>query len=225
MIGKLFGALTSLLVAFCMATVIAGAVLTVYYGRAWQVNREKLVHMLAIAQGVDLAAVREQARGDHEDPASEEPSYSQVLEARAVKTRNLELREQALRSGVQQVQTEQHKLDDEMKRLVELRSGFEGDLASLKKGAVAEGRDNALRTLEALKPKQAKALLQQMLDQKEMDEVVLLLASMTEKKRAKIAAEFKTPAEVEQFGDVLRRIRQGTPGANVAENTQKKMEP
>ena len=55
-----------------------------------------------------------------------------------------------------------------------------------------------------------------MLDQKEVDDVVALLSGMTEGKRAKIIAEFKTPAEIDEIGDVLRRIRQGAPAANVA---------
>ena len=62
-----------------------------------------------------------------------------------------------------------------------------------------------------------------MLDQKEIDDVVVLLSGMTEGKRAKIIAEFKTPAEVDQIGEVLRRIRQGAPAVNKAENTEKKL--
>ncbi len=93
------------------------------------------------------------------------------------------------------------------------------------RSAVANGREDVRRTLEAIKPKQAKVLLAQMLDQKELDEVVALLDGMTENKRAKIIAEFKTPAEVEQLGEVLRRIRQGAPAATVAEKIGKSMEP
>ena len=62
-----------------------------------------------------------------------------------------------------------------------------------------------------------------MLDQSETDEVVAILDGMTEGRRAKIIAEFKTTTEVEQIGEVLRRIRQGVPAAVMAENTQKKM--
>jgi hypothetical protein len=56
-----------------------------------------------------------------------------------------------------------------------------------------------------------------------MDEAVVLLAGMTESRRAKIAAEFKSPNEVEQLGELLRRIRQGTPLAGMAESTEKQM--
>jgi hypothetical protein len=225
MIGKLLGALVSLLVYTCVATVIAAAILAGYYGRAWHLNREKLIQMLAIAQGVDLAALREQARGDREEPSMEQVSYGQILETRAVKTRNLELREQALRSGLQHLQVDQHQLAEEKKRLGGLREGFEGKLLAMQNGAVANGREDTRRTLETIKPKQAKELLVQMLDQKEMDEVVVLMSGMTDAKRAKIIAEFRSPSEVESLGEVLRRIRQGMPAASMAENTQKQIGP
>ena len=61
MIGKLLHGLGWLAVQTCVATVIAAAILGVYFSRAWKLNREKLVQMLAVAQGVDLAAVGQQA--------------------------------------------------------------------------------------------------------------------------------------------------------------------
>ena len=68
----------------------------------------------------------------------------------------------------------------------------------MQKGAAATGSEDVRRTLETIKPKQAKELLVLMLEQKEMDDVVVLMAGMPDGKRAKIIAEFKTPAEVEQ---------------------------
>ena len=210
---------------FCVATVIAAAILAAYFSRAWKLNREKLVQMLAVAQGVDLAAVGQQARPDQEEPSRSRFPTARSWRQRAVKTRNLELREQSLHGAVATAVAQQHTLAEEKKRLQGLREGFEHDLLSLKTGAAAEGREDARHTLEALKPKQAKVLLVQMLDQKEVDDVVALLSGMTEGKRAKIMAEFKTSAEVDEIGDVLRRIRQGAPAANVPENTEKKMGP
>jgi flagellar motility protein MotE (MotC chaperone) len=225
MIGKVLHALGALLLYFCVATVIAGLILTVYFSRAWQLNREKLIQMLAIAQGVDLAALGPKSREDHEEPSSEQVSYRQVLEERAVKTRDLELREQSLHGAVAAAQAQARTLADEKKRLQGLREGFQRELLALEQGAGADGRRDARLTLEALKPKQAKVLLRQMLDQKEVDDVVALLSGMAEGKRAKIIAEFKTDSEAEEIGDVLRRIRQGAPAANIPENTEKKLGP
>ena len=125
MIGKLLAG-AGLAARFrCVATVIAELILAAYFGRAWQLNRPKLIQMLAIAQGVDLAALRQQARGDAaEEPSTEQASYSQVLEARAMKTRNLELREQSLRSALAHVGAEQRQLAEEKKRLQKLREGL-----------------------------------------------------------------------------------------------------
>jgi flagellar motility protein MotE (MotC chaperone) len=224
MIGKLLRGLVAIVVYLCIATMIAEGVLVAWYARAWQVDRGKLLHMLAAAQGVNLDAIKEQGQDERPAASTEQPSYEQVLESRAAKTRNLELREQALRDNLQRLQSEQRKLADEYKRLQQLREGFQGDLLAERKKAAATGNEDVLRTLETLKPKQAKEQLALMLEKKELDEVVRLMSGMADGKRAKIIAEFKTPGEVEQIGEILRRIRQGLPNAAVAENAQKRLE-
>lgn len=224
MIGKSLHLLTSVVVYVCLATVIAEGILLAYYSRTWQLDRTKLLQMLAIAQGTELESLVDRSANPHEEPSTEQVSYDQVLESRAVKSRNLELREQSLANGVQRLQTEERRLTEEKNRLQKLREGFQGELLAMQKGSAATGREDARLTLEALKPKQAKELMTQMLEKKELEDVVMLLASMTEGKRAKIIAEFKTPPEVEQIGEVLRRIRQGLPTSKMADNTLKKLE-
>ncbi len=140
-----------------------------------------------------------------------------------MKTRNLELREQSLRSALERVGSERRKLAEEKTRLAKLHEGFKSDLAALEKARSASGREDARHTLEAIKPKQAKELLVQMLEHNEMDEVAVLLEGMTESKRAKIIAEFKSPGEVDTLGEVLRRIRLGEPAARVAKTAEQKM--
>ena len=206
----------------CVATVIAAAILAAYFSRAWQLNREKLIQMLAIAQGVDLAAIRQQAHEDQEEPSTEQASYSQILEARAVKTRNLELREQSLRAAVAQAQAEQRKLADEKKRLQGLREGFQGDLLATgeRRGRQRPGRRPPHAGSHQAQAGQGPAGADARPEGTRRGGGPP--GGMTEGKRAKIIAEFKTPAEVDQIGEVLRRIRQGAPAANVAENTEKK---
>ncbi len=220
MIGKLLGTLTQALGALCVATVIAALILTTYYARSWQLNREKLLEMLAVARGEERPAAG--PPGGPAETAPEQLSYGQVLEARALKARDIDLREQALRGGVQQLQAEQRKLAKEKNRLQQARQGFQQELATLQKGAVSAGVEDARRTLETIDPKQAKDLLTQMLEKSEMDAVVMLLEGMTESRRAKIVAEFSTPDEMQQVGEVLRRIRRGLPLASLAGTTQER---
>ncbi len=225
MIARIMHVLVTIVASVCVATVLAAVILGTYYTRTWQLDRRKLIEMLAIAQGTDLESLVDAGRTEREPPSTEQPSYEQILEVRAVKTRNLELRENALKSGLLQFQTEQRKLAEEQKRVEQLQESFRGQLLAMEKGTAAAGRDNARRTLQTLKPQQAKELIAQMLASKELDEVVVLLTGMPEGKRAKILAEFQTENELVQVGELLRRIRQGLPLAAIPDNTQRQLEP
>lgn len=225
MIGKLLSGLVSVIAAICVATVIAEGILAVYYAKTWHVDRLKLLQALAIAQGTNPADLVESSGPEKVETSTEQVSYNQVLEARALKCRDIELREQAIRGAGQQLQLEQRKVAEEKKLFLQTQGAFKTELAAKSKGAAATGMEDARRTLETLKPKQAKELIVQMLEKSEMDEVVVMLAAMTDGKRAKIIGEFKSSTEEEQIGEVLRRIRQGMPTSTMVDNTQKKLEP
>jgi hypothetical protein len=79
--------------------------------------------------------------------------------------------------------------------------------------------------MQTLKPKMAKELLAQRLSKGDIDVVVRLLTNMSDSKRAKIIAEFKTPDEMQQIGEVLDRIRQGQPTAGIVDDIGKKLQP
>jgi hypothetical protein len=216
----------SLLIYFCVATVIAQAILAVFISSRVRLDQEKAAQMLAIAYGIDLFAVRDEALAEQEQEriSAEQASYDQILEARALKTRNLELREQALQSGLQQLKIAQRKASEEYKRCAQLKETFDEALKALNEGAAASGADEVRRILETVKPKQAKELIVQMLDDKKIDQVVVLLGAMPDAKRAKIFAEFKTPEETEKIGEILRRIREGVPTAQMADETRKQLQ-
>lgn len=223
MIAKLVRAGASLFGYFCVATILAQVILAVYLAVTWQVDRGKVVQILAVARGVDLFAIKEQVERDREPASSEQASYGQIIQARAEKVRHLELREQALRQGLGQLASEQRKLAEEIDRNKLLRESFQKELLDVQQGAVALGRENARLKLEALKPQQAKEQLVEMLKNDELDEVVALLADMPDTKSAKIMAEFKLPGETEQLYQILRRIREGFPDSKLPADTQNQL--
>ena len=224
MIRRLIGGLGALVVYFCVATVLAQTTLTVYLASTWGIDRSRLVQMLAIAQGVDLFALKEEAKNDDDIIAPEQVSFEQILEQRAKNVHHLQLREQALRDGLSQLSFEQRKLIEEKKRYKQLRQVFEEQLLAQQEGAVADGRDEVRRILESAKPKQSKELLVQMLQNDETDAVVRMLVGMPDVKRAKILSEFKTPNELVQLGEVLKRIREGYPNVSLPEDTSQKLQ-
>jgi flagellar motility protein MotE (MotC chaperone) len=223
MLRKLLHAIRTVVVCCCVATVIAQAIVIGTLVARGKLDRPRFAQVLAILAGHPLPQHIEGIQAPPRQGAEEHFSYEQVLEARAVKYRNLELREQALRDGVAQLRLEQRKLAEESRRLQQLREGFAAELASLREGATAAGMEEVRRTLENLKPKQAKEQILKMLDADEMGQVVELLSAMPDTKRAKILAEFKTPEEAEKLNEILRRIRIGAPAAERAEAAREKL--
>jgi hypothetical protein len=71
------------------------------------------------------------------------------------------------------------------------------------------GIEAVRRTLESLRPSQAKELIQEMLSRNEQDQVVILLQGMNNSKRARIIGEFRTPEETAKIADILKQLREG----------------
>ena len=222
MIARLLGGGLTLLVYFCTATLIAECLFAAWLWSAWHLDRARLARVVAVLQGGPAlsAAAEAPALAKAPEVPPELPSYQEILDRRAVKVRDLELRELSLRSALDQLKAQKRQLSDEEKRVQEQATQFAAELKSVKEGAEATGREVMLRTLQTIKPKQAKEQLSQMLENNEIDQVVLLLAALPETNRAKILAEFKTPDENKKLAEVLRLIRQGQPETAIADKAQ-----
>ena len=209
-----------LALCFCVGTVLSQMLLAAVLWPKMKLNRERVSQIVAIAQGVDVA-VKEDVKG----PAQlegEQASYQDIVEARAVKYRNLELREQQLRNNLAQVQSEESKLADDTKRCKQLSESFNAQLKEVRESSTSAGMDDVLRTLVSIKPKQAKDLLLEMLDKKEIDAVVTFMKQMSDKKRANIIGEFKTDDDKEKLSEVLRRLREGLPEVKAVDKAQER---
>jgi hypothetical protein len=220
---KLLNFAWMLVVGFCVGTIITQTLLAAVLWPKMKLDRERVSRIAAIAQGIDAAA-KEDAKSS-KLPEGEQPSYQEIVEARAVKYRNLELREQQLRNNLVQVQSAESKLADESKKYKQLREGFDIDLVELQKTSTSTGMEELRQIIGKLKPKQAKEVLVEMLDKKEIDKVVILLREMPLKSSTKIIAEFKTGEDLDKISEVLRRLREGEPEINLVDNAKGKIEP
>ena len=222
MIGRLLRTLVGTLLYFCAATVIAEGVVAAYLVTSLHIDRRRLAQVVAVVRGVDLSTAREN-RPKELESSSEQVSYEQVLEARAMKTRNLEIREQALTGSLKQLDFEQGRLAEEKAAFQKLKGGFEQNLATIKKQTLDAGWEENRQALLSVKPKQAKALILQMLEKNELEEVVALMAPMPETRLAKIISEFKQADEAQKIDEILRRIRHGEPITDAAEKVQQQL--
>jgi hypothetical protein len=211
-----------LAICFCVGTIVSELLVAAVVVPKLKLNGERISQIVAIAQGADLSAKAESKAPPQLE--TEEASYQDIIESRAVKYRNLELREQQLRNNFTQVQSEEGKLADDMKRFKQLSDGFQSQLAEVRQNSTTEGMASFLQTLQSVQAKLAKELLVEMLDRKEIDVVVSLFKQMTDKKRVKIIGEFKTEEEKEKLSEVLRRLREGQPEAQTVDKAQAKLE-
>jgi hypothetical protein len=222
MIGRLLRIFVTTLLYFCAATVIAEGVVAAFLVTSLHIDRRRLAQVVAVARGVDLATAKENQPKVVES-SSEQVSYEQVLEARAMKSRNLEIREQALKGSLDQLSFEQGRLAEEKEAFQKLKGGFEQNLATIKKQTLDAGWEENRQALLSVKPKQAKALILEMLEKNELEEVVALMAPMPEARLAKIISEFKQADEAKKIDEILRRIRHGEPITDAAEKVQQQL--
>jgi hypothetical protein len=224
-IGRLLRSTGTLLACFAVATLLAEAIIVGYLAMRWQLSREKLVQMLAIAQGIDLFAAHEEAIANQEEVPPEQPAYDDWLERRATMFRDLELREQALENALAMHKVERSRLAADERSFQQAQETFEARLAEAKAQAQSEGMETLTSILQSIKPDQAKDQILEMLDNDEMEKVVVLLNGMMGSKRAKIIAEFETEAENEKVSEILRLIGEGEPVASMADKTMGQLQP
>lgn len=223
--SKLVNAVSSLVVYILIGQALAMTMIVGVVAAKGGLTREKLRQIMAVIQGIDLLALREQTIEDATKAANPQPSLADLADARARRARDLELREQELinlRNRVTKSQSDVLAEGDQVKRM---RDDFEARLKTLREGALAANLENARLMLENMKPRQAKEQIQKMLADGELRQAVALLAGMPIEKRAKIITEFKTSEESGQLAEMLREIRKGEPEVTLIDEAADRLNP
>lgn len=224
--GRLIRSLAALFAYFCVATLIAQASALVYFRATGQLDDQKLAGMLNVLRGVPPAPAEKQPDQPTQNPALQEQPSLEDREARHDLTaRNIELREQAIKSALDRVFYEKKTLTEEKDRYELIKRTFEGQLAALREGALSSGRESVRLIWENIKPKQAKEQILRMLDNKELNEVVTILTAMPISKRAKIVSEFKSPDEAQKLDEILSQILNGAPEVDLIDDTTDQVKP
>lgn len=220
--GRLIATGGAMLAYLCVATVLTAAIVFGYVWSHGYLDQEKLNRMMAIARGTEVAApVVEQVAKAPE--AAEQPSLEDVEKQRAIQSRLIELREQAIAHAIENVRNEQRDLTNKIDDYKRLQQGFEDVLNEKKNEALIAGRQNMQQIWENIQPKQAKQQILQMIDANEQNDVVAILSAIAISKRAKIIGEFKTEEEAKKLEEILRLIRQGVPDTLTIDQTREEL--
>lgn len=107
-----------------------------------------------------------------------------------------------------QIERARGTIDAQKKQLADERAAFEAFVAETTTKLQQEDFQKAVEMYEQLKPKQAKAMLSQLMASGETDEVVKYLAAMQLRKASAVLKEFKTPAEIAQAAELVEQLRQ-----------------
>jgi len=224
MIGRMLRSSGGLFVYFCVGTVVTQAALAGYVASSWGLNRDKLIQILAIARGIDLFELHDEAREDLEKISKEQVSYAQILRERALRIRDLELREQALKQALNRLASDEIMFSEKGRQFQSVMDNFNQQLTNLKDEAATEGINDLVIHIASLKAPQAKRLVEMMLEKEEMEKTVFVLKELPSDKSAKIIAEFKTDEELERLYPVLvDMLSEGYPMAELAADTQEKL--
>ncbi len=209
--GKLLGSLGSLLMYACVGTVIAGAIIGGYAATHGYLDKDKVQKILDVARGVEVAAAPTAKVDAKPTEPPEQPSFEDIERSRGIKARNLEMREQAVSTGLERTRFEQQQLTEQYDRIDGLEKSIKSTLNIKLDKAKEKGLLDTQAMIEAMPPKMAKERLLQMMDTNETNDVITLLSSMNSSKRAKIIAEMKTDEDGKKLDEILRLMRQGMP--------------
>lgn len=222
----LVGKLTALFAYVCVATLIAQASAVVYLRASGRLDNAKVARVIDVIRGVEPRPDSETKKDDPVEPSLvEEPSLEMRHAARDLETRNLELREQAVKSALDRVMYEKNALTQEKERYELIKRTFEEQLAALREGALSSGRESVRLIWENIKPKQAKEQILKMLNDNELNEVVTILTAMPIARRAKIVSEFKSSDEADKLDEILRQILDGVPEVGLIDETTDQVKP
>ncbi len=223
MIARLIRGISLLAICFVVGTLIALTMIFAYVWNSWDMNHDKVTQMMAIARGKEMVAIPRDELRRQEEISPEQPSFEEIVEARAMINRNLEVRKQALNQDVAELRSEQGKQTNESASFKNTRDTFEKKLFELKEFQQSNGLGENIVMLQNMKPEQAKKQLLRIYDDGQDDgqveQVVMLVSGMEPMKLKKILGQFVTPDDNTKLADILRRIRLGTPIALLAEQT------
>lgn len=221
---KLLRTLGSLFAWFCVATTFALGAGLVWLQQGGYLSGKNLEAVVGALQ--DSA---ENFGGDGPlrqkgSPDVAEPSLTDVVHLRAVKLRDLELREQNLAIAEQNLKLELAQLNSTAIVSDREQKAFETRLEKLRSDAVASGVDDERAILEKMKPDMAKEQLMRMHEEGELQRMIGLLTKMPEDKRAKIINEFITEKELDALAEILKELDSGAPLAPLIEQKKQELE-
>ncbi len=212
---RILGGLVAYFMYFCVATVVAQIIMLGYFSTQVELTPETIRRMAQVAYGLEEKPDDVPIPTNLAEP--DQGSIAQVVEARAMKLRDMEFREQALQTLKAEIDLQQRQLTDEVATVDFAKEEFQKQLAEWQDAERTAAIDNAVGLIAGMKAPQAKAQIMQMWERGEKDWVVSLFKSLPANSRKKIVAEFTQGDEPQDLSEIIRLLREGVPEIRLAE--------
>lgn len=222
---KVFSLLGAVFLYFCVATIVAQAAAV---GSLWAkgaLDRGRMVRVLAALHGIDVVTMQAQLVSPKKATETEQATFAARLEGQDLKSLDMDLREAAIDNGQKDLLTLQIDLSNEQTAFEGLKKAYDTKLKDMADEQTTASMKELQRTIEAMRPEQAKAQLMKMLEDESMDVVVAIVKSMPMDKRKKIIAEFKVGTDADQLYEILKSILQGEPNASTIQEARDSLKP
>jgi hypothetical protein len=206
MISKLINGLFVLIGYVCTATVLTAVVGILYLWKTDRLNDEKMFRMVALFHDIDLHELAEAQRKTADEVPPEEASLEEGLRRQQVMDRHFEIKLLALRKGRQEYDQRWQQINSLIERQDRMTQDFQTRLAEQEELKSQENLATVVGHLEMLQPSQAKEELIRWIDEDRMNDAILLMSKMSEKKLRSILKSFQTPKELTTLYQIHQRI-------------------
>jgi len=204
--GKIIDLLLGLIAYICVATVITLALIVGYLWHNDQLNNDKLFRLMAVMQDVDLQKISATDKNAEREVPPAEKSLTQVMHHQQVLDRNFEVKQLALQRGKQEYDASYQMLVEQTARYDRIAQDWQNRLKQEQELTTQQNIAKVVSQLEQVSPEVGKQQLTLWLEEKKMDDAILLMSRMSENKLAKILKTFETEEELRQLHEIHERI-------------------
>jgi hypothetical protein len=204
--GKIIELLIGLIAYVCVATVITLALIIGYLWHNDQLNDDKMFRLMAVMQDVDLQKMAAAENKSESEVPPAEKSLNQVMHHQQVLDRNFEVKQLALQRGKQEYDSSYQQLVEQTARYDRIAQDWQSRLKQEQELTTQQNVTKVVSQLEQVSPEVGKQQLMLWLDEKKMDDAILLMSRMSESKLAKILKTFESETELKQLHEIHERI-------------------
>ncbi len=216
---KIFRGLLVGLVCLSVASCLSLAGIVIMSAARGNLQRSTLTQIVALLNGIDIQGRRLQQALDSSQDIPQ-PTYAEIVAARARTSAGLDAREAALERYRLELDNLRQQLELSRKDFDQRRSTFEKRLAELEQEVESNRLQQAQELLENLPVELAKTQILKLIEQGHLEDVVRIVKAMPPERRKKMLGEFDDNAASQRLYEILDQLLIQDPRRNLIQSAR-----